>query len=469
MSTAPERELPQTCCSNCHTVFEVSPELLESSDTRVRCGECLSIFDALTNLRREDQFSEDDDFLVDADGNIIESDEYQDQLSETDIDGEDPDDDLGYHQLSDLSDAGAAALAGLHNDTAQLDVTYSDVNLFAEDAELPEVDLLDQTRDASNIEGDEFSADETFSGSLYLEDMTVDPEVELTNNLSDEVTAKLFEHQSNDSSADTVNELLVESHFEPDDDLDDSLDNSADDFHSHEQSPIERATVAGLNTEVEFATGDQQREAIVFKYRDAEPQTDSIENNTGVSEVDLMIERVRSGASADSQASATQNESLDSNPWAMRTTMICLAVLLAGLLYAYKERQALMSNSMVRPALVGVCTIFPCTVPEQIDIAAFRTVKRAAFSHPNIDNALIIDLAFINKAAFSQPHPVIELKLTDLTGRLVVKNRFTPAEYLDQWQDGDVLRSGERLNVNLTVEDPGRDVTSFVVAFHSDE
>ena len=50
----PAMSNPQTCCSNCQTIFEVPEELLASSDTRVRCGECLSIFDALINLRDQD-------------------------------------------------------------------------------------------------------------------------------------------------------------------------------------------------------------------------------------------------------------------------------------------------------------------------------------------------------------------------------------------------------------------------------
>jgi len=43
-------DIPHTRCSNCETVFEVSSALLSSADTRVRCGECLSIFDALACL-----------------------------------------------------------------------------------------------------------------------------------------------------------------------------------------------------------------------------------------------------------------------------------------------------------------------------------------------------------------------------------------------------------------------------------
>lgn len=413
MNSVGEGGHPQTCCSNCHTVFEVSAELLESSDTRVRCGECLSIFDALTNLRKEDHFSEDDDFLVDADGNITEPDELATAPVDADIQALDSSEEIEtaeLHQQSGLPDAGAAALAGLSNDTAPLDVTYSDFGLFSEDAELPEVACFDQTQDRDGYEYDEGDEDETFSDTLFTRDMTID--------------------------------------------LPDSL---------NDESPVENITAAALNKEVDFVTNDTLREPIVFKYRDREPAVKPSAQNDKVSEIDAMIERVRSDVP---KVPVAPDVTRERSPWVLRSSLFALVIVLAAMLFGYKERDKLVNSPQVRPMLAGVCTVLPCEVPAHVDISAFKTIKRAAFSHPNIQNALIIDLAFVNEAAFSQPHPVLELKLTDVTGRLVVKNKFLPSDYMDSWRDGDQVASGQRLNVSLTVEDPGRDVTSFVVAFH---
>jgi predicted Zn finger-like uncharacterized protein len=411
MTTSDLNEHPQTCCSNCHTVFEVSAELLESSDTRVRCGECLSIFDALINLRREDNFSEDDDFEVDTDGNVVDQEGAADDQVDIVIAAKDDEIGADYQKQSELNDAGEAALAGLHNDTAPLDVTFTDFSLFSEDADLPEVPYFDQTRDSGGFEDDddEYEKDETFSDTLFSQDMTIDlpgPE--------------------------------------------------------EDQPSLNGMTAVALSKDVDFVTNDSQRDPIVFKYRDKEPAAEPVKDS--VLEIDAMIERVRSGVSRSTVAVPEIVQ--ERSPWVVRSSMIALVVLFAALLYGFKERSNLLNIPVVRPVLAGLCTVLPCDVPAHVDVAAFKTVKRAAFSHPNVQNALIIDLAFINEAAFSQPHPVLELKLTDITGRLVVKNKFSPSDYLDSWQDGDQLGSGERLNVSLTVEDPGRDVTSFMVAFH---
>ncbi|MEM7256341.1 MAG: zinc-ribbon and DUF3426 domain-containing protein [Pseudomonadota bacterium] len=47
-----------TQCSHCSTKFEISRELVESDDPRVRCGECLKIFNARVQLVVEEPFSE---------------------------------------------------------------------------------------------------------------------------------------------------------------------------------------------------------------------------------------------------------------------------------------------------------------------------------------------------------------------------------------------------------------------------
>ena len=109
--------------------------------------------------------------------------------------------------------------------------------------------------------------------------------------------------------------------------------------------------------------------------------------------------------------------------------------------------------------------LWAACVPAFVDLDALKVLKRSVFSHPTVRGALVIDLAFVNEAEFGQAHPLLEIRLTDRNGGLVVKNSVEPSEYLDQWQEGDTLNSGERLDVSLTVEDPGQTATSFELQF----
>ncbi len=155
---------PQTSCPNCKTIFEVSPELLSSSDTRVRCGECLGIFDALANLRHQDD---------------KEGDEFNSRPTDDGTDNGGKQSDTGNElSASDESDPRDASVNGTAANDTSLDVTYADFSLFSADAALPEIDYLDETREVPAFDfddpGGDDELDETYSETLFAHGPEVD-------------------------------------------------------------------------------------------------------------------------------------------------------------------------------------------------------------------------------------------------------------------------------------------------------
>lgn len=393
---------PQTCCSNCQTVFEVSLELLSSTDTRVRCGECLSIFDALANLRDLDDV--DEDLLVDADGNVIEPGESP-RSSRHNNAADEPD----YHGTSRLPDASAAALAGLSNDTSSLDVTYSDFDLFSADAGLPEVTYFDQTRDSPRFDFDEVvdDDDETFSDTLFARDVTVD-------------------------ARSTVG------------------------------GPKAKETVPGiaLESDVDYVTDDIPREPLIFNYRERETLTPGSAAAAASPYDPPPDPNVYGGVERNLSVPADS-----STPWFVRSVLFFIVLAIAGGLYGYRERDTLPNSPVVRPVMEAACKMLSCELPAQVDLGSLKAVNRTVVSHPTLANALIIKFGIVNDAEFSQPYPVLEIRLTDRAGRLVVTNSFSPSDYTEGWQAGDVLDIGKRLDISLTVEDPGNTAMSFELDF----
>lgn len=410
---------PQTCCSNCQTVFEVSLELLSSSDTRVRCGECLSIFDALANLRDSD--GADDELLFDSEGNIIDSVANGNQAVVAMARSANN----TFHTASSLQSAGAAALAGLSNDASALDITYSDFDLFSSEAGLPEVAYFDQTRETPNFAFDELAedVDETFSDTLFAQDVTVD------------ARSALHAADESDETGDLQN--------------------------------------IALDSDIDYVSDEGPRETLIFNYRERETRLPGQGASNPEITMNDSADTSSSAAEAAARAGLLPREDVPMieagkarSAWWMRSVLFLLVLLLAGSLYAYRERATLQYNPYVRSLLVKACEVFPCSVPDQVDLASLKVLKRSIFSHPTLDNVLIIQIAFVNQAEFSQAYPVIEIRLTDRVGRLVVKNDVKPADYLDSWQEGDVLDIGKRIDINLNVEDPGRTATSLELDFH---
>ncbi|MFT4725518.1 MAG: putative Zn finger-like uncharacterized protein [Granulosicoccus sp.] len=415
---------PQTCCSHCQTVFEISRELLSTSDTRVRCGECLGVFDALANFcvmaddsdNRLSQARSDD---IQSDGGAMVK-VGQPKAGQLDSDASNP------------LNANAAVLAGLANDTASLDETYSDFDLFSSDAGLPYIQFFDNTRGMRDFHFDDVSDtdDETFSDTLFRQDVTMDARSILLNHASSPNSSSI-------ALGGDVGIIAAESYSEP------LIFNYRD-----TKAAAEVDTFVDTFVETPISLQSPELGHLSDSFDDELPFGEAVESTVMRSPKDHL--RVPEAVSS---------------RWFLRGGLFAIVLATVASLYGYRERDALLNNVFLRPILSSTCELLFCQLPEQVDLDALRAVDRSVVKHPTVANALIIKFGIVNQASFSQPHPILEIRLTDRTGRLVVKNKFLPSEYLRDWQQGDVLGSGERLDIGLAVEDPGNIAISFELAF----
>lgn len=394
--------------------------MLTSGDTRVRCGECLSIFDAKSQLR-----------------------------SQADLDSESSESVSHVQKSTD-----AAVLAGLGNNTAALDVTYSDFDLFSEDADLPEIAYFDQTRETPRIDFDsiEVGDDETFSDTLFVHDVTID------------------------AAASAVSDGKY----------------SATGGH--------RPSYANIDFVSDSASEDVPHEPLIFKYRDPEPEEAETESSASenaiqsgdsteivvsadataaeIAEVAELSESV--GETAEPIANKSAVAPLESgapvnaiNPWWFRLFMLLLIGVLIAALYGYRSRPQLYNNPSIRPVLELGCQLFKCEIPARVALDQLKMVKKNMYSHPKIPGALIVNVSFVNEAEFDQQLPALHMVLSNRVGRTVAKRNFFPSEYMGSQENlsandaqfAGTIASKQQLDVVLEVTDPGRDAQSFEFFF----
>ena len=377
---------PQTRCSNCQTVFEVSRELLSSSDTRVRCGECLSIFDALEELRS------------DAEPTSATAPSAVPTPAKT-----------------APSSAAEESLGGIGGETVALDVTYSDFDLFSEEADLPEIAYFDQTRDTPDFDFDavDMADDETFSDTLFVHDVTID---------ADATTLR--------------------------------------------QKTTAQAEATGGYADIDFVADEQPREPLIFKYRDRQDGAASRQPQASVQTSERPEYIAQTGDDALGEAAAVAPAPVLAEPkrrgtWLFRLGMLALFGLLLGALFAYRTKPQLYNNATVRPVLEVGCKIMRCRLPARVDMSLMQLVKQKVYSHPNVPNALVINVSFVNNADFEQQLPLLHMLLSNRVGRTVARRDFAPADYLPNWQQGDTIPANQQFDVTVEVNDPGRDAQSF--------
>jgi len=439
----------QTRCSNCQTVFEVSRELLSSSDTRVRCGECLSIFDALEELRSAEQLKKENQ------NRAGRRTAFGDESSQT------------------------AAELSASSETAALDVTYSDFDLFSEEADLPEIAYFDQTRDTPDFDFDavELGSDETFSDTLFVHDVTIDADATaLRSKPLQTRTTESPEYAEVDFVADAQQrEPLIFNY------RDTAAPAGGSDEQASEPAGSKKATDSFKRKDQALRTegySDAQH-AVTQSAGASAASVDSTSHNSlsGQSPEPRSPQSrssVQSGIATKGGNTTTETEEQQAvaleaprgaSPWLFRAGMLMLLVVLLAGLFAYRTRPQLYNNATLRPLLEAGCKIVRCTIPARVDTALLKMVKRNVYSHPSTPNSLVINVSFRNEAEFAQQLPVLHMVLSNRVGRTVAIQDFSPPDYMPNWQADAVIDSNQQLDVKVEITDPGRDAQSFEFYF----
>ncbi|WP_180698200.1 DUF3426 domain-containing protein [Pseudomonas crudilactis] len=161
------------------------------------------------------------------------------------------------------------------------------------------------------------------------------------------------------------------------------------------------------------------------------------------------------------------------SPWGRRLLWLVLVLLAAGGLaaqYISYHFDELARQDQYRPWFQQICPQIGCTVPSKVDIARIKSSNLVVRSHPEFNGALVVDAIIYNRATFSQPFPLLELRFADLNGHLIANRRFKPGEYLK----GDLEGLAEMppqtpIHIALDILDPGPKAVNYSLSFHSPE
>ncbi len=142
---------------------------------------------------------------------------------------------------------------------------------------------------------------------------------------------------------------------------------------------------------------------------------------------------------------------------------------LAGQYIAY-QFDDLARQDAYRPWFQQLCPTLGCTVPSRVDIAHIKSSNLVVRSHPEFAGALVVDAIIYNRATFSQPFPLLELRFADMNGGLIASRRFKPAEYLSGELAGvSEMPSQTPIHISLDILDPGNKAVNYSLSFHSPE
>jgi hypothetical protein len=153
--------------------------------------------------------------------------------------------------------------------------------------------------------------------------------------------------------------------------------------------------------------------------------------------------------------------------WTLLTLLALVG--LAGQ-YVWYHFDELARQDQYRPWFQMICPQIDCKVPSKVDITQLKSSNLVVRSHPEFKGALVVDAIIYNRAPFSQPFPLLELRFADTSGQLIASRRFKPAEYLS----GEIAGKEEMppqtpIHIALDILDPGAKAVNYSLSFRSPE
>ncbi|GAB4512875.1 MAG: hypothetical protein Tsb0026_17070 [Sulfuricaulis sp.] len=119
--------------------------------------------------------------------------------------------------------------------------------------------------------------------------------------------------------------------------------------------------------------------------------------------------------------------------WGFGSFML-LIVLAIQFVYFYRHELATVPSW--RPWLVDICLYAGCELRPLRDIARIELLQTSIAPHPQYENALRIRATLVNRAAFRQPYPQMEVSLTSNAGNVIARRIFSPIQYSETPLEG---------------------------------
>ena len=134
-------------------------------------------------------------------------------------------------------------------------------------------------------------------------------------------------------------------------------------------------------------------------------------------------------------AADTAKSSGKSAYWLWMTGSLLLFLsLMAQVLYFQRVEIAARLPGL-KPLLLSYCDLLQCSIPlpHKAELTSIESSDLEA--DPQQEKIITLNALLHNRAPYTQAYPSLELSLTDLEDRVVVRRTFTPSEYLKTGED----------------------------------
>lgn len=404
----------QTQCPNCETRFRVSDEQLSVARGKVRCGNCMKIFNAVEHqvASGKDQNAGPSAAVAAGSPQPDAPNRFEDEEELIFADNPEEDASEGRYAGTRLTFSDDELSDSFRNFDEPEDDGYSEEGLTTEKHG------VDESWAEAMLNDDEPNTPETPEVGL-----TATPEQESTPSPETESLVAPV------SGLTEANSTLADEDAPPE--------------PESEQKQEPEPTVAD---DLSLADDDRVGDPIASRTRKDSPP-DNLYH-------DLRRDPVSVGGGRSRLRTAL---------WTL-TALALLGVLIAQVTWYQFDR--LSAIPQLRPLYAKACEFAGCELKPLVNVEAIQSRKLVVRTDPANRNQLIVDAVILNRAGFEQPFPTIALTFSNLNGDVVAQSTFTPQEYL-AGDDADLNAMPVETPVRIAIQirDPGRDAVNYNLSF----
>jgi len=487
-----------TQCPLCNTIFQLSVSQLRAANGDVRCGQCLSVFNALDHLSEDvppaQETETTENLAHDANEYHTGFEEIPDSMTNTDEPA------IGTARTGQTDtrfDNTRDVFSDIISEVKGHDIPAEEIERFEEflatntlptedsltiNHSLP-VEKLPPTDDLLTTGDSLFTKEPLLADNSLLADGSLPDDAIINTDfietrLSDKTPTPAGETHFGD--IDTVTAVL-ETDISFDDDefaeFDAYLDKPEDAFTGDTARRINKTDANNDKIVIETIDPEPTTSSFHADTLDSEAKQQPDADNNAVPEENPQEETAHATEEPSSPVNETQTVNIpdliyddlhaaraeqlkpSNTPWIIGSLLLMFTLVVQ---VVYHSRDELAKDTSLRPWLIQVCEILNCTLSLPYDIKQIEIIGRDVRSHPSADKALIASTTLINNASFVQPFPLLTMVFSDINGTKIAQRRFTPREYLSNTVD---LTTGMvpdmPIRIDLELVDPGKAAVNY--------
>lgn len=436
-----------TRCPQCKTSFRITAAQLQTARGAVRCGACLHIFRAQDHLLGGAQQPPPASSLV-RKPSAESASKPSAEPAPTPIAAEAPN-------------------APLTSETDERKLSF-DQSLIDEESSLPDdddfliSDHMDQSSEDSEDELLDIEGAKPHAGSLF--EREIKDEQEHPEDAADESWAMslLEEEDEEQSGSRTESERETIDEFELDEDELEAKRAFEDAQSTHGERPsmfslVEENSAASASPE----NGGQSDPHLRFHLAESDSTSERHYANSSMSAYNSERNALLMGIDPE-PVEMNWTQALNQRRKLIWAGLALLAAMVLVVQLAWLQFDRLSRIEPYRSFYASICPALGCELPKLEDPGQIRATNVVVREHPEVDDALMVDVILLNNAPFEQPFPPLVIEFDNPGGEVVARRQFKPEEYLSGELAGyQSMPRNQPVHLTLELVDPGPQATGY--------